>query len=78
VSGTASPAPSKKRLRSRDLDFNTGDRLIDMTPLKLAVRVLPAGSAARLLILEEPDQVPMSEYCLKIGMWFRLLGNAKD
>lgn len=49
-----------------------------MAALKLAVRVLPAGSAARLLILEEPDQMPMSEYCVKIGMWFKLLRTAKD
>ena len=44
-----------------------------MTALKLAVRVLPAGSAARLLVLEEPDRMLMSEYCVKVGIWFKLL-----
>ena len=47
--------------------------MIDLTALKLAVRVLPLRSAARLLIMDEPDQRLMSAYCLKVGIWFKLL-----
>lgn len=68
------------RPRARDrkaLDLDSGDRLIDLKPLKLAARVLPISSALRSLVLEEPDEIPMSEYCVKITVWFRLLRPAE-
>ena len=68
----------RKSTRRSDLAFSNGDRLIDMTGLKLAVRVLPTASAARLLIMDEPDQMLMSEYCVKVGIWFKLLKKPMD
>jgi len=39
---------------------------------RLALEKLPADSHLRQLILEEPDNLDIREYPIKVGLWLRL------
>lgn len=58
-------------------DLNPADavqeQVVDLRPLKAAVRKLPANDPVRELIKGEPDLLPLSVLAAKADSWFVLL-----
>ena len=49
-------------------------KIIDMRPLKRTVRRdYPVDAPIRIVILAEPDEVPMDEYVIKLSVWWKLI-----
>jgi hypothetical protein len=71
----ARAAPRKGARRAAAEDFNDGNRMVDLSPLKIAVRVLPVNSSVRMLVLDEPDLIPLQEFATKIQTWYKLMVN---
>ncbi len=48
--------------------------LVDMAPLKeFAATKLPSGSVARELIISENEEIPSSEFLVKVNIWLGLV-----
>ena len=51
------------------------DALVSLRPLKEFVQRLSPDHPLRVVLMEEPDEIDRTEYCVKLAIWLRLLPN---
>jgi hypothetical protein len=48
---------------------------VSLRPLKEFVQRLSPDHPLRVVLMEEPDEIDRTEYCVKLAIWLRLLPN---
>lgn len=77
IEGASASAPQVKRGRKKarnSANSAPAPSVVDITPLKrLATERLPQSSPLREVLMNEPDDMTMAEYLVKISIWQMLL-----
>lgn len=58
---------------SSPMRFAGADILVSLRQLKEMVQGLEPSNLLRIMVLGEPDEMPRSEYAMKVLSWYRLI-----